>query len=298
MNSLHIVLYLSYDCNLRCSYCVLSFEKKIIGANYIHNLILFIEENNSKFEKIYLEFIWGEPLMHTDIIVDVMKQISVNNIIYQITTNGLYINDEIYKEIITKMNKVHLSYNENYFNKELVFSKVSKHILNKQNININFIYDPKRPLKEIKRNFLYVIKNWYQNIYILPIVLVHYYTKKDFIKLLRFIIFSLKFRGNVGVHFIYYLQEKQNHFEFSIDPSGNILGDNMWTAETFFWTQKQMNQSIWKIGNLSCDEIQSKLKTYSYRNYLKNMTIHWNTQQDFENLEYLSNILKQYDKQN
>jgi hypothetical protein len=38
-----------------------------------------------------------------------------------------------------------------------------------------------------------------------------------------FLDFSLKFSTKVNIFFIYYIQEKNNHFEFTVDPEGNVL---------------------------------------------------------------------------
>jgi hypothetical protein len=81
-----------------------------------------------------------------------------NKVKFQITTNGIVINEDVYAKIIKKLDIVNLSYNEIYFKKNNLFQKISRVILDKNKININFIYDPNIPLIDIKRNFLLVIK--------------------------------------------------------------------------------------------------------------------------------------------
>jgi len=295
LQNLHIVVYLSYDCNLRCSYCVINFDKFVINDSTIDSIIWFIIKNHSKFKNIFVEFIWWEPLLQRD---KILKFISFNafpsNIKFQITTNWTIIDDYIYNSFIVNIDKVNLSFNENYFINNKLFIKISDIIKNKNNININFIYDPKRKLEDIMNNFLFIIKQWYKSINILPIVLVHKYTKNDFEQLISFINYVFKFKNILNIEFIYYIQEKNNHFEFTINPDWSILGDNMWTAEQFFEVKNILNKWIWNIDNISLEQIYEKLKDYSYINYLKNISLNWNVTQDYENLLFLSNLLKKY----
>jgi hypothetical protein len=77
---------------------------------------------------------------------------------FQITTNGIVINKDIYNRIIKKLDIINLSYNEIYFKQNHLFEKISKFILDKSKVNINFIYNPKVLLEEIKKNFLFIVK--------------------------------------------------------------------------------------------------------------------------------------------
>lgn len=292
---LHIVVYLSYDCNLRCSYCVINFDKYVMEDYTIDHIIWFINKNNSIFKNIFIEFIWWEPLLQRD---KISKFISFNdfpsNVKFQITTNWTIIDDYIYNSFIVNIDKVNLSFNENYFINNKLFMKISDKIKNKENININFIYDPKRTIEELINNFLFIVKQGYKSINILPIVMVYKYEKNDFEQLITFINYVFKFKNILNIEFIYYIQEKNNHFEFTINPDGSILWDNMWTAEQFFWVKNTLNKSIWNISNITLNEIYEKLNDYSYINYLKNISLNWNVKQNYENLLFLSNLLKKY----
>ncbi|MDD2907742.1 MAG: radical SAM protein [Candidatus Gracilibacteria bacterium] len=292
---LHIVIYLSYDCNLRCSYCVINFDKFVMNDTTINQISGFIVDNYSKFKNVFVEFIGGEPLLQREKIIKIISSTNISpNIKFQITTNGTIIDDHIYNSFIVNIDKVNLSYNENYFDNNKSFVRISDKIKNKNNININFIYDPRKNLEDIKNNFLFVVKQGYKSINILPIVLVYKYEKNDFENLISFINFVLKFKYILNLEFIYYIQEKSNHFEFTINPDGSILGDNMGTAEQFFGVKNNINKSIGYIGNLNFEEIYDNLQNYSYIDYLKNISITGNVNQDYKNLLFLSNLLKKY----
>jgi organic radical activating enzyme len=296
IDNLHIIVYLSYKCNLRCSYCVINFNDYEISFENIDHIINFISINKNNFLNIFIEFIWWEPLIQLDCISYFLSKIKLPNIKFQLTTNWTIITQHIYESIIKNIDIVNLSYNENYFYNKELFSKISDILLDKSNININFIYNPRNNISTIKEHFLFILNKWYRNINILPIVLVHDYTNNDFLNLLNFINYCEIIWNNINLNFIYYIQEKNNHFEITIDPHWNVLWDNMWTAEDFFWVKSKKNISIWKISDLSFDQIYNKLENYSYIDYLKNIIENWDSKQSYKNLLFLSNLLKKYDK--
>jgi hypothetical protein len=74
------------------------------------------------------------------------------------------------------------------------------------------------------------------------------------------------------------------------------LWDNMWTAEEYFNVKIRKNNSIWKINQLTIEEIYKKLSDYNYIDYLKNITKNGEVKQSYINLLLLSNLLKKYDK--
>jgi transcription initiation factor TFIIIB Brf1 subunit/transcription initiation factor TFIIB len=140
------------------------------------------------------------------------------------------------------------------------------------------------------------MKEWYRNFNILPIVLVYNYSEEDFKNLLEFIQFVETFSSKLNLSYLYYLQEKSWHFEFTIDPNWDILWDNMWTAEEFFKLKQRKDKIIWKIWEVLLEDIESGLSSYSYIDYLKNITESEKSKQSYTNLLKLSNLLKKYDK--
>jgi hypothetical protein len=143
---------------------------------------------------------------------------------------------------------------------------------------------------------LLVIKEWYININILPIVLVYNYSEKDFKNLLEFIQLVETFSNKLNLNYLYYIQEKNWHFEFTIDPNWNVLGDNMWTAEEFFKVRDKKGKVIGKIWEVLLEDIEQELENYSYIDYLKNITENGKSRQNYANLLKLSNLLKKYNE--
>jgi MoaA/NifB/PqqE/SkfB family radical SAM enzyme len=136
-DNLHIIIYLSYECNLRCSYCVINFNNDIISFKILDDLILFIEYNSNMFQNIFIEFIWWEPLLHLEQIKYILSVKFDSNIKFQITTNWTIIDDYVYDNFIVNIDIVNFSYNENYFNNNDLFKKISWIITNKKKF---FIY--------------------------------------------------------------------------------------------------------------------------------------------------------------
>lgn len=294
---MHLVVYVTYDCNLRCDYCVICFNKDFsISFKVLNNIYDFVNKFNFLFHKVYIEFIWGEPLIEYNKILELVDKIKKNNrlrnVFFQITTNGTLIDDRIYRKLISRIDIVNLSYNQNYFLNNKLFKKISSFIIKKSNVNINFIYDPRKSLLENVRNFNYICSLWFTSLNILPIVLVYNYSEIDFVNLIKFANYLLNFKDRLNIEFIYYLQEKDYHFEFTIDPKWNILGDNMGTAEQYFNVKNRVNKVIGHISNMSLSDIMISLSDYSYLEYLKNITINWQAKQSFSNLKKLSILLK------
>ncbi len=293
---LHIVIYLSYDCNLRCSYCVINFNKETIADIHIDAIADFVQQYKTAFNTLHIEFIWGEPLLQWKKIEKILSVCRGDTVSFSITTNGTLITHEIYERVFTNLNNITLSFNENYRNNHVLFAKISQIFLKKNNVQVNFLYDPEVSWKMMKENFLFLLKQGFSNICILPIVLVHQYTDEDMKKLLEFIRFIEKFTKIASIWYIYYLQPKDNHFEFTINPNGDILWDNMGTAEEYFHIVKKINTPIGKIGNMTLEKIQDSLKKYCYLDYLKYIIDNWNTKQSYSNLVLLSSLLKKYDR--
>lgn len=99
------VIHLNYDCNLSCSYCYQNvINKKIImndiTLNQVNNFIIKVKRK-IKPEALDVCFIGGEPTLHSEKILQIMKTINknCNNIIYSIVTNGTYGNKRILKKL-------------------------------------------------------------------------------------------------------------------------------------------------------------------------------------------------------
>lgn len=97
-----IVLPITKNCNLACPYCFAKSNKirdtsKDFSEEDIHNIIDLICTKIPDEERVNLIFFGGEPLVRTDIIKRIVKDISIRrkNIFFSITTNGTLITDSM-----------------------------------------------------------------------------------------------------------------------------------------------------------------------------------------------------------
>ncbi len=103
---------ITYNCNLRCSYCsskrILSPSKELILTNdKMDELIKYISKNNHT-QKDLVIFFGGEPLLEYQIIDKFIKRASYLNLDYGLYTNGLLL-DNIPLNILQSMNVIFVS---------------------------------------------------------------------------------------------------------------------------------------------------------------------------------------------
>ena len=84
--------YITYQCNLSCSYCsarklVSTRNKSVISEKQIDKLINYISSNNSGDDT--LVFFGGEPLLEPRVIYTIIQKTSHLNLSYILYTNGL-----------------------------------------------------------------------------------------------------------------------------------------------------------------------------------------------------------------
>ena len=67
-------LYLTENCNLKCSYCYEGDDKrkKILSSDDLKTAIDFIVQHNPEGEKLDLTFLGGEPLLNKKLIYECM----------------------------------------------------------------------------------------------------------------------------------------------------------------------------------------------------------------------------------
>lgn len=91
-----VMLGLTNDCNLACSYCFVKQNKEYITLDIAEQTIQWLK-NNAKEKNIkpYLVFFGGEPLLQfNEIIVPIVEKYH-NEIDFGITTNGVLLNEDI-----------------------------------------------------------------------------------------------------------------------------------------------------------------------------------------------------------
>lgn len=96
-------LYLTENCNLKCSYCYEGDDKrkKMLNIDNLNKAIGFMIHNNPQGEKIDLTFLGGEPLLNKKMIYKCMNIIkqkypeSKDIFKFHITTNGVLLDKDL-----------------------------------------------------------------------------------------------------------------------------------------------------------------------------------------------------------
>ncbi|MFC4651363.1 radical SAM/SPASM domain-containing protein [Lactococcus nasutitermitis] len=103
--TLHIVVHLNYDCNLKCSYCyqnVIS-NKMVMSGDTERAVIQFIDKlvEDKNPEYIDLNFIGGEPMLHVDKIKRIMQACNKmsKNFNFSAVSNGTFGNTSQLNEL-------------------------------------------------------------------------------------------------------------------------------------------------------------------------------------------------------
>jgi putative peptide-modifying radical SAM enzyme len=103
-------IYITYNCNLRCSFCYvkeeLSQKKKSISDKKIVQISKYIADNEKKGD--WVVFFGGEPLLVPQIIDKFIKELRNTNIRFAAYTNGLML-DQFPEEIIKKVDAILVS---------------------------------------------------------------------------------------------------------------------------------------------------------------------------------------------
>ena len=89
-------IILTYNCNLKCSFCsqeVLSRDRKLMpDSEMAEEIISWISEGSEPYEQVDITFYGGEPMLHTDLILDYIaklrERLPEKNLNFGITTNG------------------------------------------------------------------------------------------------------------------------------------------------------------------------------------------------------------------
>ncbi|MCT0500676.1 radical SAM protein [Lactococcus cremoris] len=99
-------MHLNYDCNLKCSYCYQNVitEKVVMNDKTEKDVIEFIRKIvlDKNPEYIYLNFIGGEPTLHTDKMIRIMQACNkINNSFYfSVVSNGTFGNMKKIEELL------------------------------------------------------------------------------------------------------------------------------------------------------------------------------------------------------
>jgi len=101
-----LMLMITYDCSMACSYCGVKQEKGTISEEIYKKAVDLLF--NSWGKEVMLRFFGGEPLLYPDLILEIInytERVKNKNpnkkVKYLITTNGLHLNEDLIKKLNT-----------------------------------------------------------------------------------------------------------------------------------------------------------------------------------------------------
>ncbi|MEG1513355.1 MAG: Cys-rich peptide radical SAM maturase CcpM [Clostridia bacterium] len=174
-----LILQVTQDCNLRCSYCVYVNEcyknrkhaKRQMSFEMAKRAIDFFIPNSSGRDQVYIGFYGGEPLLRFGLIKDCIEYVkaivSDKRVLFTMTTNGTLLNDVIIEyfiandvALVVSLDGYKEAHNRNriFSNGEgsfdIIMSKLC-HIKNKypdyfRSISINTVVSPETDMKYVR----------------------------------------------------------------------------------------------------------------------------------------------------
>lgn len=103
--SLHLVILPTEQCNFRCFYCYENYQNGKMSLETINGLKKFLENRAQDLDLLILEWFGGEPLVATDIVLDISNfALELSNkyhfeLTSKITTNGYNLTSEIFLKL-------------------------------------------------------------------------------------------------------------------------------------------------------------------------------------------------------
>ena len=181
---MNLVLYITNQCNLNCTYCFVNKNNQVMEFQTYKNII---EEYKEKIDTITI-FV-GEPLLQFELIKKIIEYNEQNKYSYNyiINTNGIYINDNLIKLCKEKNILINISLdgnqesnNKNRFGKK-TFKLIENNIKIVKNKEIeciiNYVITPNN-IEYIKESLEYFIGNGFIDI-CLMINYDAFWTKED-----------------------------------------------------------------------------------------------------------------------
>ncbi len=104
-DQLRLIVFVTEKCNFRCVYCYETFEKGRILDSVVLGIKNLIKKRVSELKTLLLTFFGGEPLLHPDVILDLMS-FALNHskedqiIRGDITTNGYFLTPNVARNLI------------------------------------------------------------------------------------------------------------------------------------------------------------------------------------------------------
>ncbi|MEG2291723.1 MAG: radical SAM protein, partial [Romboutsia sp.] len=106
-NVLYLVIHTTTDCNFRCQYCALDFEKKHMSLDTQEAVISFVRKNIHKYSSVNIGWFGGEPLLQMDVIENISSRVieickkAHKSYAATITTNGYLLTSKNIDKLIS-----------------------------------------------------------------------------------------------------------------------------------------------------------------------------------------------------
>lgn len=103
--SLHLVILPTENCNFRCFYCYEDYQNGRMSLETINGLKKFLANRAQNLDLLILEWFGGEPLVATDIVLDISNfALELSNkyhfeLTSKITTNGYNLTPEVFNKL-------------------------------------------------------------------------------------------------------------------------------------------------------------------------------------------------------
>ncbi|NPA34111.1 MAG: radical SAM protein [Chlorobi bacterium] len=102
---LRLIIFVTEKCNFRCVYCYETFEKGRISDSVISGIKNLLRKRLDELKTLQLSFFGGEPLLHPDVILDLMSFAIFHSrkdqiIQGDITTNGYFMTPDVARNLL------------------------------------------------------------------------------------------------------------------------------------------------------------------------------------------------------
>lgn len=155
---LELTIIMTQRCNFKCIYCYQNENASSLDMENAEKILKFIEiSTKKKFKKVYINWFGGEPLLMSDLLIQMSERIvdiaKKNKFSYigRITTNGYLLTQELFKKLLKAhiiIYMITVDGSEDYHNKQRplkqggeTYNTIIKNLVEIRQIKKNFIID-------------------------------------------------------------------------------------------------------------------------------------------------------------
>lgn len=243
MTKLLFEIIITNQCNKRCDYCDLDFRSNYISEETINSFYKKYKQSEDKFESLYINFFWGEPLLNFDMIKYCVELFwSEKNIKFSVWTNWALLDEDKLGYLLKNDIEIYLSLD--YDNVEEILH--NNLILGyKEIININFILQP-RKIFLLKDKLDDVLQVEFKSFNIMPVYTTQKWYKNELWELVSISKWILESYENRKVTFFTYFKWATSEQQFILDTDWSIYKD----IDSLLWLQKQYSIIPKKLKDL------------------------------------------------